>query len=169
MRLFLVSMICFILWTGSALAQPFAYIANEFSDNVSVINTATNTVVTTITVGIDAFGVTVSPDGGFVYVTNGGADTLSVIDTSTNTVTATVTVGTGPGGVAITPDGSFAYVVIQGDGQSNGTVTVIDTSTNTVAATVFVGAPVGAPYGLALSPGWKSCLCGEWPRLRLCN
>src|SRR5262249_31145381 len=36
------------LWVGTAQAQPFAYISNAFSNSVSVIDTATNTVVATV-------------------------------------------------------------------------------------------------------------------------
>ena len=40
------------------------------ANTVSVINTATNTVSATITVGADPIGVSVSPDGSKVYVAN---------------------------------------------------------------------------------------------------
>jgi YVTN family beta-propeller protein len=74
----------------------FAYVPNSGSNNVSVIDTSTNTVTATISVGNYPYGVDVSPDGKFVYVTNSADGTVSVIDTSTNTVTATVSVGLGP-------------------------------------------------------------------------
>ena len=48
---------------GIAQAQPFAYITNQVSDNVSVINTATNTVVATVAVGFTPRGVAVNPAG----------------------------------------------------------------------------------------------------------
>ena len=41
-------------------------------DNVSVIDTATNTVVATVPVGSAPFGVAVNPAGTFAYVTNDG-------------------------------------------------------------------------------------------------
>ena len=63
------------------------------ANTVSVINTATNTVTATITVGTYPYGVSVSPDGSKVYVANNGDGTVSVINTATNTVTATITVG----------------------------------------------------------------------------
>ena len=69
---------------------------------VSVIDTATNTVVATVTVGGGPFGVAITPDGVFAYVANFGSGTVSVIGTATNTVVATVPVGGGPFGVAIT-------------------------------------------------------------------
>ena len=42
---------------------------------VSVINTATDTVSATITVGTEPFGVSVSPDGSKVYVANYSGNT----------------------------------------------------------------------------------------------
>jgi YVTN family beta-propeller protein len=55
-----------------------AYITNEGSGTVSVIDTATNTVVGgPITVGSDPFGVAVTPDGSKVYVTNLDSSSVS--------------------------------------------------------------------------------------------
>ena len=103
----LIAILAFLLaWAFGcfpAQAQSFAYVANEASDNVSVINTATNTVVATVTVGNAPFGVAITPDGAFAHVTNAGSGSVSVIKTTTKTVMATVTVGTEPVGVAITP------------------------------------------------------------------
>ncbi len=67
-----------------------------------MIDTATNTVATTVVVGFGAFGVAVTPDGAFTYVTR-APNLVSVISTATNTVIATVTVGGNPQGIAIRP------------------------------------------------------------------
>jgi len=70
-----------------AWAAPFAYIANSGSDSVSVIDTATNTVIgSPIPVGGQPLGVAVTPTGTRVYVTQVSSDTVYVIDTSSNTV-----------------------------------------------------------------------------------
>ncbi|WP_246206689.1 YncE family protein [Virgibacillus ihumii] len=116
-----------------------AYVTNagEGENTVSFIDTSTNTVINTVTVGNTPFGVAITPDGTRVYVTNQGDDTVSVIDTVTNTVVATVMVGNGPISVAITPDGTRAYVANANDD----TVSVIDT--------VTVGA---LPFGVAITP-----------------
>src|ERR1035438_3795977 len=98
-----------LAFAGCASAQ-FAYITNSGSNNVSVINTATNTVTATVNVGSGPFGVAVNPAGTFVYVTNETSNNVSVINTATNTVTATVNVGLGPYGVAVNPAGTFVYV-----------------------------------------------------------
>jgi YVTN family beta-propeller protein len=72
------------------------YVTNEVSSNVSVISSATNTVISTIPVGTGPIGLAVMPDGSKVYVANRGAGSVSVINTATNTVTATVAVGANP-------------------------------------------------------------------------
>jgi YVTN family beta-propeller protein len=118
------------------------YVANE-AGNVSVIATATKTVVATIPVGINPSGVAITPDGTRAYVVT---DTVSVIDTTSNTVVATVPfpAGSGPNGVAITPDGKHAYVAINASVIffPIALVSVIRTATNTVVATV---PPSGLP------------------------
>src|SRR4051812_3951689 len=59
-----------VVFGGSAAAAPFAYIANSRSNTVSVIDTASNTVVgTPIPVGNGPEGVAVNPTGTRVYVT----------------------------------------------------------------------------------------------------
>jgi YVTN family beta-propeller protein len=67
------------LQTLNCIAQT-AYITNNGANTVSVINVATNTVSTTIAVGSNPWGVSVSPDGLRVYVANYEAASVSVIN-----------------------------------------------------------------------------------------
>ncbi len=116
-----------------AHAQSFAYVVNQNSGNVSVISTASNTVVTTVTVGNNPQGIAATPNGSLVYVTNTNDNTFSVISTASNTVTATVALpatDSQPFAVAFAPSGTYAYIV------SGHTISVINTATNTVTATV---------------------------------
>lgn len=124
-------------------AQSVAYVANLGSNNVSVINTSSNTVSATINVGSQPNGVAITPDGTRAYVANGGGE-VWVLATGGNTVAAKVALGGYPTAVAITPDGTRAYVTR--DNSNN--VSVIDTSTNTVSATIPVGAQ---PSGIAIT------------------
>ncbi|MFD4144703.1 YncE family protein, partial [Streptomyces sp. NPDC058572] len=86
-----------------------AYTANNAADNVSVIDTATNTVIDTVPLGGFGVGdgpnhVAVSPDGTRAYTGNFVSDNVSVIDTLTNTRVPPVTVaptGDGPTAVAV--------------------------------------------------------------------
>jgi uncharacterized protein (TIGR03437 family) len=134
------------LWFSSqiAYAQVLAYVANFGSNNVSVIDTSSNTVFATVGVGSQPNSVAITPDGTRAYVANGGGD-VWVIATSGNTVAAKVVVGGYPTAVAITPDGTRAYVT-----RTNAnSVSVIQTSSNSVVATVAVGT---APSGIAITP-----------------
>ena len=111
-----------------ASASPFAYTSNQYTNDVTVIDTAMNTVVATVPVGTYPQGVAVTPDGTAVYVTNDNDFTVSVIAAATNTVVATVPVGAYPVGVVATPDGTSVYVANFADN----TLSVIATQTNTV-------------------------------------
>jgi gliding motility-associated-like protein len=143
--------------TVTPMPVVYAYVANYGvpllnPGNVSVVNTATNTVVSNITTGSNPFGVSVNPDGSKVLVTNFGSNTVSVISTVTNTVIATITVGSQPMGIVASPDGSKVYVVNQGSLLTPGipgTLSVIDAATNTVIATVTLALQ---PQGVCISP-----------------
>ena len=88
-----------------------AYVANEGSGTVSVIDGSTNTVVATVPVVASLpFGVGVNDKTNRAYVANFGSGTVSVIDGSTNTVVATVLVGSGPVGVGVNDKTNRAYV-----------------------------------------------------------
>jgi len=92
----------------------FAYVANSGSDNVTVIDVTTNTIVEHISVGSSPDGIAISPDHHFVYVTNIVSDELSVIDVDTNVATTTTSTflgqESGAGDIAISPNSDFAYV-----------------------------------------------------------
>src|ERR1700741_1853056 len=85
----------------TAKKDPLAYIANYGSNTVSVINTVTDTVISTIPVGSGPYGVAISPDGSTVYVTNAVGNSVSVINTTSNIVIATIAVGSTPQLVAV--------------------------------------------------------------------
>jgi len=152
----LLSSIAVLLAGVCAHAQYLAYVANSTDGTVSVIDTATNTVVATVPVGASPQSVAVAPDGAFAYVANFGSSpgTVSVINTTTNSVAATIQVGNAPDGVAIAPNGTFAYVSNIGDN----TISVIDTFTNSVTATFSLpggfctaGAGVNPSCGIAFT------------------
>jgi YVTN family beta-propeller protein len=144
-----------IVLSGAPSSAQNAYITNMGDNTVSVIATATNTVVgAPILVGRNPFGVAVTSDGSKVYVTNGLDNTISVIATATNTVIATFPAGHNLVAVAVTPDGAKLYVTECGFGSSSRSVLVIATATNTVITTIPVPT-IGAgecPNGLAVSP-----------------
>jgi len=133
------------------LSYPFgitpdqAHIYVAVGSAVDVIDTATNSLVGTITgVGPEANSVTIAPNGLFGYVANGStsADSVSVFSTTTNRVVATVPTGFPVGNVSVTPNGAFAYA--SGTGS---TIAIINTSTNTVESTFSIPVPPGGFNG----------------------
>ncbi len=123
----------------------YAYMTNYADNNVSIVNTSTGVVSSTLAVGATPSGVAVNPSATRVYIANSGDNTISVINTSTNTVSATITVGTQPVGIVVSPDGSKLYVTNFGEN----TVSVINTSTNTVTTTLTVGS---GPTAIVIAP-----------------
>jgi YVTN family beta-propeller protein len=131
-------------------AAPFAYITNLGSNNVSVIDTASNSVTATIPVCCGPSGVAVNPAGTRVYVVTAlvsiAGSSVLVIDTASNSVMATIPVGSAPAnGVAVNPAGTRVYVA----NFSDNNVSVIDTASNSVTATIPVCC---GPSGVAVNP-----------------
>ena len=114
-----------------------------------MVDLATNTVISTITVGSAPIAVAVNPAGTRAYVANKTAGTVSVIDTATNTVLTTVKVGTTPSDIVVSPDGTRVFVTNAG----SGTVSKIDPTTNKVTVTIKVG---HTPSSIAISPDGKT-------------
>lgn len=126
-------------------AGPYAYITNNNSDSVSVIDTATNTVVTTIATPGAPVGVTFNSSGTRAYITRWAMNSVSVVDTATHSVVGDIPVGINPYGIAANPSGTRVYVA-----NFNGhTVSVIDAGTNSVIATILTGK---LNVGVAMSP-----------------
>ena len=124
------------------------YWASSVDDGIislGVIDTATNTMTTSIQVKDGPWDVEINPDGTRAYVVH--ADSVSVIDLTDNTVAANIRGLTGfAWGAALTPDGQRLYVSNANAGQ----LTVINTATNEVETTVDTG--TGFTSGLAITP-----------------
>jgi len=96
--LLIASTLLMTIGANPATASPGrAYVSNNGSDTVTVVDTATNTVIAVIPVGDRPRGLAVTADGARVFVANEGDNTVSVISTASNTVVATVPVGRAPG------------------------------------------------------------------------
>ena len=90
---------------SAAAAGPKAYVGNFTDNTVSVIDTATGSVVAVVPVAAGPHGMAVTPDGRTVYVSSDGSSIVSVIDTATDKVARTIEVGKTPHGLAMTADG----------------------------------------------------------------
>ena len=93
------------------------YVVNDLESTVSVVSTATNTVVETwpaSLVGANPVAVAVSPDGQRLYVV-GNSQSFVAIDVVARSRVATVTHNLGGTfGVAASPDGSRVYIMATG-------------------------------------------------------
>ena len=136
-------------------SNTYAYVTNcnsgcfsSGSDNVVIINTATNLVINSITSGFSLpEGVAISPSGTYAYVTNFRNNNAVIINTASNTVVNSIISGfSEPEGVAFSPSGTYAYVANYGSAN----VAIINTATNTV--TGFITSGFNYPYGVAFSP-----------------
>jgi YVTN family beta-propeller protein len=108
-------------------ANKDMYITDLPSNTVSVIDSSTNTVIGTISVGSQPNGIAFNPTNNDMYVAN-GQGTVSVIDSSTNTVIGTVIIGSNiqPAVIAFNPANKDMYVTNNG----LSTVSVISTTTS---------------------------------------
>jgi len=132
---------------GAIAAGPKAYVGN-FSDNtVSVIDTATHTVVATVPVSTGPHGMAITPDGRLAYVSGDGASTVTAIDTATDEVAQTIEVGKSPHGLAMTPDGRTLLVGAYGEDR----VAFVDVATQKVVAATAVA----KPHTIAMRPDGK--------------
>jgi YVTN family beta-propeller protein len=133
------------------------YVVNQVgggnNSTVSVIDSSTNHVVDTITVGIRSTDIAFNPNNRDMYVTNLESNTVSVIDSS-NHVVNTIHVGKGPESIAFNPTNGNMYVP-SGGVFGNNTVSVIDTSTNHVIAAIRLGP---FPYAVAFNPNNETCI-----------
>ena len=107
---------------------------NSGTNNVSVINTATDIVIDTFGVGVSPNGIAFSPDGTLGYTANGSSQDVTVFRTSDNTVIDTISNGglPSPRGIDVTPDGQFIYVTNILDDS----VSVMRTSDNTLVTVI---------------------------------
>jgi YVTN family beta-propeller protein len=131
----------------------FAYVTNQRSNSVSVIDLASDTVVATVQVETQPAGVAISPNGNYVYVANFKSDSVSVIDAVSNSLVGSIHVGRSPFRIVVSPDGGYVYVT----NTNSNDVSVIDAVSNAVVATVEVGS---TPRGLAVTPNGKYVYVG---------
>jgi YVTN family beta-propeller protein len=121
------------------------YVVNEYSNTVSVIDTNTDTIKSTINLGNFPYGIDINPLNNRIYITNRGSNTVSVLDGSVDTKLHDITVGKSPVGIAVNPSANWIYVTNLDDG----TMSVIDGITNEVIDIISVGK---TPYGVAVNP-----------------
>ena len=130
-------------------AGTVLYVANTTSNSVSVVDTGTNAVLTTIAVGLDPASLAVRPTANELWVSNHVSDTVSIIDIAPGSPTENSVIDTiqalnadgvtefdEPVGIAFTPAGDKAYVALSSRNQ----IAVINPATRAITARLNVRA-----------------------------
>ncbi|MCU0408719.1 MAG: beta-propeller fold lactonase family protein, partial [Bacteroidales bacterium] len=90
--------------------NEFAYVSNQWSDNVSVIDLSTLSVCDTLSCGNGPAGLALSASGSFLYVVNSYSSDLSVIDLARKEEIKRLTTGNNPTGAELSPDGKELFI-----------------------------------------------------------
>src|SRR3546814_2678282 len=69
-------------WSSDVCSSDLAYITNQGSNDVSVIDVKTDKVIATIPVGKSPVGIAIAPKFSRAFVSNVDGRSISVIDTS---------------------------------------------------------------------------------------
>src|ERR1700675_4450119 len=125
------------IWLAGTLpAGAFiAYVSNEKSNTVSVIDTDKWAVTKTIKVGQRPRGIEFTRDGKFVLVAVGDDDTIQVIDAASQEVVDSLPSGPDPALFVQDAAGKILYVANENDN----TVTIIDIDKRARVGDVQVG------------------------------
>lgn len=135
-----------VLCQAQLRAAPFAFVANNASNNVSVIDVATNTVVNTIALATQTNPKAVAASATTSRAFVGGA-AVYAINTFAGTVGTSPLLSANVSSLVLNKVGSILFATVPS--QSSGQVCRVDTGGTLSPVCVNVGA---APSGLALSP-----------------
>ena len=140
------------------------YVTNEASGDLTIIDLATQTVVSTIPLGKRPRGIAASPDGTLLYVALSGsppappgvdettlppadrsADGIGVVDVRKQKLIKVMTSGTDPEELAVSHDGTRVFVANEDAGQ----LSVIDTGSGQIVDRFKIG---DEPEGVTVHP-----------------
>ncbi len=124
-------------------------VANPDSGSVTLVDTATRSVLSEIAVGADPRSVAAGTAR--AYVALQGDDAVAIVDLATRTVTGRLPVGDRPVAVLLSPDGRFLAVAEAGADA----VRFVETASG---RTLSVWPVADRPYGLAFTPDGASLL-----------
>jgi len=139
-----------------ARSNTQAWVVNQISDSVSVIDIATMRVTKTINIGDEPADVVFAGSPQKAFVSLSMPEKLAVVDaTSPNTISTVTIAGSSPRALAVSPDGSKIYLAIFESG--NHSTMVPEASVNS-ASGPYGGQNPPPNSGTAFSPTIKSGL-----------
>ena len=121
------------------------YVANQFSNTISVIDIEKSIVENNIDVGKSPYDVDVNPFSNRIYASNRDSNTISVIDGFTNKELTDIRVGDSPLGIGINLATSWIYVA----NLNSKTITVIDAIENRIIKSLKYAS---LPYDVIINP-----------------
>ena len=102
---------------------------------IEVMDTASQNITATLSVGPQPYRILLSPDGSRAYTNNITDGTVSIVDLATASVLATTQVGPEPTGLAVSPDGRLVYTT----GLHSGVLSALDATTGMLRGSVGIG------------------------------
>lgn len=134
------------LGQGPVRGAERLYVLNSLSDDVTVVDVASNRVLDSIRVGPQPHGVAVPAARDRMYISTEGDDSLVVVDLLHDRVLARYHVlGHRPNEIEVTADGRLVYVPASADGEYE----VFDTKLERIVARIPTD---GAPHNVVVSP-----------------
>jgi YVTN family beta-propeller protein len=164
-----ITVLCTLGFLPTAQATGRAYVSNEDSESVSVLDTRKGEVIATVPVGKRPRGLKLNHDGSLLYVAVSGlpkcppsvpdeecaklkrdlqADGIATIDTATLKLTRVLKSGSDPEQFDLSRDGKRLYISNEDSAQ----VTVLDTTSGAIVATIPIG---HEPEGVRVAPNGK--------------
>ena len=98
---------------GPAATAPLAYVANEGSGSLSIIDTGSDAVVGEIPAGKKPRGTVITRDGLVAYVSDQPNNRLLVVDLAQRRVSGDIPLGESPEGVGLSPDGRWVVAAVE--------------------------------------------------------
>ena len=115
------------------------YIASCFTNNVTVFNPQTNTVLKNISVGNCPASMYLDTQNSILYVTNHGDSNISLINISDNELVGNISVGGGPSSIIYDPYNKEIYV----SNTLSENISVIDPNTQKVIRSITTNSSIG--------------------------
>ena len=91
-------------------SMPIAYITNQGSDTISVVNIKKKKVIQEIPVGKGPVGIAISLKQSYVFITNANDGSVNVLDLHQNQIIKTIKVGGTPVGITKSTNEDYIYV-----------------------------------------------------------
>jgi YVTN family beta-propeller protein len=146
------------------------YVTNERSGDLSIIDSSTHEVVSTVPLGKRPRGIHLSPDGNTIYVALSGspiggpnvdesklppadkkADGIGIFDIKQGKLLKMIQAGSDPEEFDLSKDGTLLY----GSNEDTGEATIVDVMAGKIVATLKVGDEEAEPEGVATTPDGK--------------